>query len=87
MAWTLHRDEELRPLRQQVWLKQPLVCVGDITTRHDIVEAFVSDPELRERLRDQHLRGVSVSQGQSRVNHLSHVEDGSKSKRLQGCQM
>ena len=44
-------------LASQVWLKQPLVSVDDIRTRHDVVEAFVSDPELRERLRDQHLRG------------------------------
>ena len=45
-------------LAPQVWLKQPLVSVDDIRTRHDVVEAFVSDPELRERLRDQHLRGA-----------------------------
>ena len=41
----------------QVWLKQPLVDLAEITTRHDIVEAFTSDPLLRESLRDQHLRG------------------------------
>lgn len=47
-----------QPFRDvQVWLKQPLVSVKEISVRHDIVEAFVSDPELRERLRDQHLRG------------------------------
>ena len=44
--------------RVQVWLKQPLVRLADITTRHDVVEALSSDPELRERLRDLHLRGA-----------------------------
>ena len=29
----------------------------EITTRHNTVEAFATDPDLRERLRDQHLRG------------------------------
>jgi len=42
----------------QVWLKQPLVDLAEITVRHDIVETFTSDPTLRESLRDQHLRGV-----------------------------
>lgn len=42
----------------QVWLKQPLVDLAEITVRHDIVETFTSDPLLRESLRDQHLRGV-----------------------------
>lgn len=41
----------------QSWLKQPLVDVAAIRMRHDIVEAMVEDPELRGRLRDQHLRG------------------------------
>ncbi len=41
----------------QVWLKQPLVDLAEITVRHDIVETFTSDPTLRESLRDQHLRG------------------------------
>ena len=41
----------------QVWLKQPLVRVDEINSRLDVVEALVDDPELRERLRDQHLRG------------------------------
>ena len=51
----------------QVWLKQPLVSLADITTRHDVVEALSSDPELRERLRDLHLRGARS------VRHLSVV--------------
>eukprot|EP00798_Chlamydomonas_sp_ICE-L_P022048 gene22048-29112_t len=41
----------------KVWLKQPLVKLEDITVRHDVVQAFVNDSEMRERLRDQHLRG------------------------------
>ncbi|KAG1666042.1 hypothetical protein FOA52_006916 [Chlamydomonas sp. UWO 241] len=42
----------------KVWLKQPLVRVDDITARHDVVDALVEDAELRERLRDTHLRGM-----------------------------
>ncbi len=42
----------------QVWLKQPLVDLTEITERHDIVEAFAEDPTLRERLRNLHLRGT-----------------------------
>lgn len=44
----------------QVWLKQPLVVLEDIVERHDAVEAFVMDPELRERLRDHSFRGVQL---------------------------
>ncbi|MEW5316722.1 MAG: hypothetical protein WDW38_008073 [Sanguina aurantia] len=40
------------------WLKQPLVDVSAIRARHDMVEAMTEDPELRGRLRDQHLRGL-----------------------------
>jgi DNA mismatch repair ATPase MutS len=46
------------PIAAQVWLTQPLVDLKAITERHDIVEAFVTDVELRERLRDQSLKGV-----------------------------
>ncbi|KAK9813003.1 hypothetical protein WJX72_007194 [[Myrmecia] bisecta] len=42
----------------KVWLKQPLVSVDDICTRHNIVEAFTTDPALRETLRDMHFRGM-----------------------------
>ena len=31
--------------------------VEEITTRHNVLEAFATDPDLWERLRDQHLRG------------------------------
>ena len=36
---------------------QPLVDPTEIASRLNVVEALVSDVELRERLRDQHLRG------------------------------
>jgi len=38
------------------WLKQPLVDVGEIGARHDVVEALVDDPELRDALRGAQLR-------------------------------
>lgn len=46
--------------RTQVWLKQPLVDVAAISERHDVVEALAADTELRDRLRDQSLRGAPV---------------------------
>jgi len=42
----------------KVWLKQPLTAEEDIRVRHDVVEAIVGDPELREGLRDHHFRGM-----------------------------
>ncbi len=36
----------------QVWLKQPLVDVGEIGGRHDAVESMVDDQMLREGIRD-----------------------------------
>ena len=42
----------------QVWLKQPLVDLGAINQRLDVVDAFVGDATLRDALRDVHLRGV-----------------------------
>lgn len=47
-------------MRLQVWLKQPLVKLDDINARHDAVEAFAGDSELRERLRDQCFRGAQL---------------------------
>ena len=44
----------------QVWLKQPLVSLTDIQERHNIVDALVEDPLLRERLRNLHLRGAGA---------------------------
>ena len=44
-----------------MWLKQPLVSLEDIQQRHDIVDALVEDPLLRERLRNLHLRGAHAS--------------------------
>ena len=50
------RPDAFDPL--QVWLTQPLVDLTAITQRHDTVEAFVTDNELRERLRDHSLQGM-----------------------------
>ncbi|KAG2428869.1 hypothetical protein HYH02_014280 [Chlamydomonas schloesseri] len=44
--------------RLKSWLKQPLVDLPAIAARHDAVEALVGDTELRQRLRDQHFRGL-----------------------------
>ena len=40
------------------WLKQPLVDADAIAARHDAVEAFVGDPEVRDTLRGAHLRAL-----------------------------
>ncbi|KAK2079314.1 hypothetical protein QBZ16_003005 [Prototheca wickerhamii] len=40
------------------WLKQPLLDLEELRGRHDVVEALVHDIELRQALRDLHLRGV-----------------------------
>ncbi|KAL3748736.1 hypothetical protein ACJRO7_009904 [Eucalyptus globulus] len=40
------------------WLKQPLLDVGEINTRLDLVQAFVDDTALRQDLR-QHLKRIS----------------------------
>jgi len=42
----------------RAWLKQPLVSVGDINARLDIVEALLSDTALRSDLQQLHLRGL-----------------------------
>ena len=40
------------------WLKQPLVDVAEIGTRHDVVTEFVSNAEVRDALRGAHLRSL-----------------------------
>ncbi|CAG9461697.1 unnamed protein product [Pedinophyceae sp. YPF-701] len=42
----------------RTWLKQPLLDLEEIGRRHDVVEAIVTDSELRSILRDTHMRGV-----------------------------
>jgi len=42
----------------KVWLLQPLVDKGAIDERLDVVEAFATDGELREQIRDNLLRGL-----------------------------
>ena len=40
------------------WLKQPLLDTVEIGRRHDVVEAFVNNPEVRDALRGTHLRAL-----------------------------
>lgn len=48
------------------WLKQPLTDVAAIQERHAVVQAFVEDDEMRESVRDSHLRGMTDIQRLSR---------------------
>lgn len=73
-------------MRLQVWLKQPLVNLADIQQRHNIVDALVDDPLLRERLRNLHLRGTFFSFTQCQRlfqchNYRSQSYDGLQSSR------
>jgi|TARA_B110000003_G_C16649906_1_gene533715 DNA mismatch repair protein MSH2 len=40
------------------WLKQPLVDAAEIGRRHDVVQALVENPEVRDTLRGTHLRAL-----------------------------
>nr|WCZ58541.1 DNA mismatch repair protein Msh2 [Andalucia godoyi] len=42
--------------RMMQWIRQPLIDFGSISERHDLVEALLADPVLRQNIADEHIK-------------------------------